>query len=519
MTVSLRTPIYFLLVFLLGISLYMPFRSRQYDLNGIAEAGAVEAGGAMLFSPNHMLYRPVGYGLYLLWQQAGSAGRSLEVLQILTAVCGALGLALAFLAYTGLTRRPLSALLGVALLGTSWAYWTFSTDIYYVTLAACCVAAALALFVQPRLTLRTVALMGVLCAAAVLTWQANVFLVPALALGLLWLRRELTLQARTTLCLVLVASSGLVTALVYGAVGVFAYGYQDPAGIFLWMFRYGAPLPMWGQLSPERPLLAAQSGVASLIPLWEGLGLRDLLAGSPQIEKLPLLLALLALLALLGWTALFSARPVLASHSALHWSLWLLSGYAMYLPFIVWWDPFEPKWFVVPNLFLVGALTLLWDNSQRYRPTVAAVAASIGVIAAANFSGTIWPRHTQASPYLAKAACVAGHLDGQDLLIATDWNWAGYVRYFYGKTTLSTLNLSTKSSTTEELMEQLDQAIRTTRDAGGVTYMVDPAGYSAEHLQWLAAQTGIDSAQLQRFELYPAFQCSQVLIARVNGLR
>ena len=52
----------FLLVVALGLCLYLPLLTRNYDINGLAEAAAVESGNPVdLWNPNHMLYRPVGY--------------------------------------------------------------------------------------------------------------------------------------------------------------------------------------------------------------------------------------------------------------------------------------------------------------------------------------------------------------------------------------------------------------------------------------------------------------------------
>ena len=41
-----------------SLRFFIPFLSRHFDLNGIAEARSLELGA--LFSPNHLLYRPLG---------------------------------------------------------------------------------------------------------------------------------------------------------------------------------------------------------------------------------------------------------------------------------------------------------------------------------------------------------------------------------------------------------------------------------------------------------------------------
>src|SRR5436190_11940797 len=101
------------IVAILALGLYLPFLAIQYDTNGIAEAAAVEAG--QLVNKNHMLYRPIGLAVYRLLQHFGYAGNSLLVLQTLNAVCGAIGIGLAYALFKWAARdRP------AAVIGTVW---------------------------------------------------------------------------------------------------------------------------------------------------------------------------------------------------------------------------------------------------------------------------------------------------------------------------------------------------------------------------------------------------------------
>src|SRR5437879_3794758 len=65
----------FIAVTLLGLGLYTPFLSIQYDPNGIIEASAVENGP--LLNKNHMLYRPLGLVAWRALRLAGYSGNSL----------------------------------------------------------------------------------------------------------------------------------------------------------------------------------------------------------------------------------------------------------------------------------------------------------------------------------------------------------------------------------------------------------------------------------------------------------
>src|SRR5262249_22092931 len=130
------------LVTLAGLALFLPFLSLQYDTNGIVEALAVESGE--LFHKNHLLYRLMGYAAYRGLQLTGHSTRAIVVLQTMNAVCGALGLGLAYMIYRRAVQNRQAALAGTLLLGCSLIYWLFSTDAAYITAAATFANASLA---------------------------------------------------------------------------------------------------------------------------------------------------------------------------------------------------------------------------------------------------------------------------------------------------------------------------------------------------------------------------------------
>lgn len=156
----------------------------HWDLNGIIEARAIDHGGAGLLSPNHMLYRPLGLGVLALARSLGYGGHS-AMLQYLTAIMGGLAVGLFWLWTKSLTGNVVTASVATAVLATSRAFWRFSTDAAYIVPAATSVLAALVwLSTAPRVTGKTIAVLGCLVAIAVLFWQANIFLVPVVALGI-----------------------------------------------------------------------------------------------------------------------------------------------------------------------------------------------------------------------------------------------------------------------------------------------------------------------------------------------
>jgi hypothetical protein len=169
---------------LAGLALYLPFLSTHYDLNGITEARSVELGGASsLWMPNHLLFRPVAW---VVWSASrtwtGSEESALVTLQVLSAVFGASALGFVYVAVSRVVSVRTIAAGTTVLLATTWSHWTTSTDVSYVTMAAACAAAAVALLVHARSPAGYIGA-GAVCGLAILVWQANVFLVPGLAAG------------------------------------------------------------------------------------------------------------------------------------------------------------------------------------------------------------------------------------------------------------------------------------------------------------------------------------------------
>jgi hypothetical protein len=160
---------------ILALGLYLPFLAIQFDTNGIMEATALEAG--QLVNKNHMLYRPIGVAIYDSLQHFGYAGNSLLVLQTMNAVCGAIGIGLAYAFFKWAAHDRAAAVVGSVWLATSFSYWLFSTDAAYITLAGMCALAALACIVYTESAAGAVAA-GIFTTLSILTWQASIFLVP-----------------------------------------------------------------------------------------------------------------------------------------------------------------------------------------------------------------------------------------------------------------------------------------------------------------------------------------------------
>ncbi|MBO9326915.1 MAG: hypothetical protein J7463_16605 [Roseiflexus sp.] len=513
---SLQAWLWFIVGFGIGILLYVPFGSIQYDLNGLAEAVAVERGGPDIYRPNHMLYGVIGRAAFVAIQSFGYTGASVPILKIITALASSAAVGFSALAFRRLSGNAVVTLLASVLLAVSWSQWVFSTDVQYITLSLAFAAGALAVMVYSTHLFGVIAA-GLLCTLAVLTWQASVFLLPGFALGQLILNVDRPFRIRLVAACCFIITCILSLSLTYLAVAILVHRYGNLSDIFQWLTSYGgARLPIWGRWSFDRLSPAGLSAIASIVPIWSGLGLRDLLRGSFRLEKLPALLSLLGLLGLILlslWRVLHWDKDSTTRHRS---ALWLLLSYLVFLPFIVWWDPFEPKWFVIPNLFLVSVVAVIWGSGARQgKSTYAALGICVILIGFGNFQTTVWPRAVIPNPNIQKAACVSDKMHPADLFLETDWSWAPYVRYFYGRDTISLIDLSARTEDTNALLRVIETLILERHQLGGRVFIEDLDAYPSSQQEWLVALTGLSPAAFDSFAQQPSFRCAGQTIERL----
>jgi hypothetical protein len=178
-------------------------------------------------------------------------------------------------------------------------------------------------------------------------------------------------------------------------------------------------------------------------------------------------------------------------------SLSFLVAYFVFLPVITWWDPFEPKWFIVPNLFLAGFFATALEPWLRTRLGSGVVLGSVLFIAATNFITTIRPRHQFVGQDRLIAECVAQNMHPNDLLIAAEWGWPDYLEYLHGRMSLSLIGNAAS----------VDGELARVHRTGGKAFMLDPETYSDAHLSWLQSQSGVSRKDLIRLADAPAFSC------------
>ncbi len=504
---------------LICLILYRLFLSVQWDLNGIIEAQSVDAGGKDMFSPNHLLYRPLSFIIFKFWQSTGYPGDSAKILQYITTVSGAAGIGFFFLALYHVTDHAVISMVGAAFLATSWSYWKFSVDVSYIIPAAMFVSASLALLLRKEQSGWSFAVTGVISGLSILFWQANVFLVPWIVMTILWLHWTKSFRAHVTMVIQFLAPVGIVVGLAYILLPILLFEHYGLADAIGWAISHGADMvgrsPMWGRWDADRLLPAATNAIASFIPLWQGLGVRKLLQGTLQSDKILPQLSLLALLVLSGWTLFLLFRQQLRNTShAVGEIIWLILAYMSFLPFIIWWEPYETRWFIIPNIFLITAMSKIWSRERKLRSLVV-MGGCITIIGVANFTSTIWPYHSSPNPWMQLAQCFARQTTKADTFIPTDWNWFSYAVYFFDYQG-QVLDLKRGDQYRAQNIESIEKELASKRRGEGNVYIIDVNSYSRQTLEYFTEQVGMSLEILNQFEQSPSFICGELQFMRIR---
>jgi hypothetical protein len=498
----------FLLVMALGLCLYLPLLTRNYDINGLMEASAVESGDPIaLWNPNHMLYRPVGNFLRQTLAAAGIHTGVIPFLQVLSAIFGALGLGFVFLALEHLTANRTIAIWMSLALGVSWSYWTLSTDVYYFSMAAMLVAASLAIFVRAESSV-SLAACGLLAGLSILACQANVVLLPGLGIAALLRHPSHPIRKSVQEVLWIWISAGAAVGTAFVGAAILVYQRRTIPAIYEWATNYsGTRLPMWGTWwPPSRLLQTAGSAFKSVLAMdfWMfPFFLRHLKNG-----ELPSWVAPLGFVFMAGILIVAFRKSAADSNNRNRTLLWLLILYAMYIPFVTWWESIEPRWFIVPNIFLAALTAVILSHWTKWPYFRIALPAGVLILAGMNLVISAGPKHFRESNPSKMAACVAGHMNSNDLFLATEWNWSDYLHYIHSREMVSFIGeVSAASRNKDAAMQKINAIVRERQQQGAHVYMTDIASYPAEHMRWLNEQTGLTAEDLQRYKGSQAFHC------------
>jgi hypothetical protein len=405
-------------VFLL---LYLPFPSIDYDANGVIEATDVETGRRI--SPNHLLYTLLGRGLFAFAQTLGYQGRAIRILQAFNALCGAVGVALACVAFVKLGASKRAALAAAGLWGTSFIYWYYSTDVAYVTLASVFTAAALACcasLMESKTESNSVSrsiLLGLSVSLAILTFQMLVFLVPVMALA------PAASRTRSNVLSSHHGTNRRRDVPHFRTAGRAIDTHRAPS----LDSRYaGGHIPEWGRFEVGRLAVAGSAALRSF--QWDVFGwgseiLRD--PFRPFVWRLGS--GTVCFIALAALTFIGSIRGFVRRDSKV---IFMTAAYLIFCPFIIWFDPTASYWFLVPNLFLCALAARVWGPWVARPLGFAVVFGGVTVMAVATFVSWVWNKHIDPGVVGRKVACIASNVDPGDTVIANRLDMAGHSRVF-----------------------------------------------------------------------------------------
>jgi hypothetical protein len=291
-----------------------------------------------------------------------------------------------------------------------------STDIYYLSLSAMFVAAAVAVFVR-SMSNASLAVCGLLAALAILSFQANVFLLPGLSAAIVLAVPSAGRSVLQRIAL-LWGTAVLVVGVTFISAGIFVYERRSLLELIEWGSSYSGNA-LW---SSERLFTIVGTAFRSILgmELWMFEFFHARLKGG----ELPAWVAPVgAVILCFGLYVAFRRGPSRRPHET-RTVAWLLILYAVYIPFFLWWDATEPRWFNLSNIFLAGVTAIIasrWWNLSYARILLPACVVTLGGL---NLATSAWPRRFVTSTPLRMAACVAEQMTENDLFLATEWNWA-----------------------------------------------------------------------------------------------
>ena len=340
------------------------------------------SGGAWFFHPNHLLYSPLGRGLWVFAAAIGWNLRAIEVLQGISMVTGAAAVAVLFwvLLEIGTTAYIAACLaLGFAFSAT---WWRFATDAASYVPSTLLILLALWLLVRKERP--SPIAVGLIVCGAILLHQLAVLFVPSAAFAL-WLRnKDRTVARRVAGVITLLLAAGLPTLSLYVLVFAIEQQVRTPGQFMAWVashsqdvtFSFAVPQNVWTSLvghfrlvfGGNIKLVLAQRSPVSIVA---GVALAAcILVLAQRFLQIPP--ALVKFREEARW--LF---PVLA--------LWCVT----YIVFLVFWLPHNTfyRLFYLPALILFGS-AIMPPVKTKYNRLAVAVAALFLL----NFGFHIYPQ-------------------------------------------------------------------------------------------------------------------------------
>ncbi len=467
---------------------YLATLSRNYLGDGVQFLMATESSHVSLM-PNHMLYDASIFAWYALWKLLGWTGNAILPLQMFSAFWGAVSVALfAFLVLrmTGMWR--VTALVSFGF-GTCFAVWLFSTDVEVVTfplaLNIALLVFAIALPPHRLAAPRNAVAAGLLTAAAILSYETGVFMVPVI--GLAYILGDFGKAAsKIRLIGIYLLTVFVIVSGCHLLVAHVVYGVSTLKGFVHWQLSL-QEVGLWGVFS-RQSFPTGTLGLMRSLAGFPGLnylaGIRTFFMFAAMWQKV-LFVSYYAVLSAM-WVYITSMlivrRRALLARWRLPLVLFTVSAF-LYAAFALYWIPADIQFWVPVVASWWGAIALVLalqaDREQGGAPGLlssapgAVAVAFVCIISIVNFFGTVLPdTRTANNAEYNIAAALKDKARKDDLIITsgTDRLFL-YIPYFTDRKTLSIFGLGMQGRKGEKLLSEIDRRIRDALSAGNDVYL------------------------------------------------
>jgi hypothetical protein len=456
------------------------------------------------FDQHHLLYGWFAANWVGLWRLLGYAGDSVVLVELLSAVFGALTLSVFYLLLrTRLHMSRLGAVLGTMLPAFSFGFWFYSPSIDVYVISLFFLVVALYLMTAETINEKTMFLVGILQGVAILFHQMHVLFF-AVVVGVLFLRRrEPMLPLWRAFSYYLLALAPTV-AVPYAIVILGVHKLYSIPGIWRWVTAHKARF--WNELGLSMFVKAAVAfgrsligghfifalsrlrGILGTILQGRGVleeqflvrnmsdGLASLLIGASVV--LGSILVVGTLVRLRNWRRLWQQQTVLMG-AAITW-------FAVYAGFFFFGGPMNVEFWIPQSLIWWLLFLALWsepgDKEERLRPKLLGMLAVVSLLLLGinSFGSIQWLMDQGNDYYYARTRILVENTEPADLIII-DHVWRmGYYLERYADT--GVLTLSSAYSQEQDLtraVESVQRSIEGTLSAGGRVLVLP----EAVHLQ------------------------------------
>jgi hypothetical protein len=417
-------------------AVYLIFRSAYYFPDPMRWELAVAAEGfRAAWHKHHLLYTPLAAGLDAALQPFGFRGGLYGAMQVLDALAGAAGFALAYLIFRRAAVPPPAALAGSFAVAFSFGYWSYACNAQYiilVTVGAMTAFYAVQLAAGGRGFGRWVAAAAV-AGATVFAHVVNVLLLPFVVVAYF----VLSDRRRWYEAAALAAAFLFPGAVGYAAVAFAGLGLAGPGEAWRWFFGVPGVSKYYLSFRVVNLPLDLYAFARNVFGLrW----FKDVVAAAWTPGY-----ALLAAATALGAGAVAVAFGCAARHFGRRGveRRWAWAAAALFAPYAVFFTFREAgaldRWTVqvFAAVFFIYASTAVAPSSARWFRTL--IYALPLCFFAVNFGGSIYPESKpENNEHLAYARFVAGLTEPGDVVINAGGGGFGpdvYVRYFAGAET------------------------------------------------------------------------------------